>query len=92
MNNLCVRPATFAGLIELIQILSPARLVVGTQIIEIVPAVDARIVPIIKSDLQGVVAGFLQGTEQHLPLAVLQYLIAPAMASHLGAGREHALD
>ena len=57
LHYLSIRIATLTRLIERFQIAAPMAVVIGAQIIEIVPGKNARVMAIAKVDLDGIVAG-----------------------------------
>ena len=60
--------------------------IVGTQVVEIIPGKDSRVMAVTKEDLDGIVTRLGDLIYAHQTLAELQHFLALAMAAHFGAG------
>src|SRR5262245_24184080 len=73
-----------ASLGQALRVALPQRLLLGAQLVEVGPRVDAGVVPVGEHRLDAVVPHRLDGDDGHLALAGLQHFLAGTMALHLG--------
>ena len=90
MQNLDLWITTGARGVELLKVVLPALLLLASQLVQIVPGIDAGIVTIVENQLQGVVADRFYFPDSELDLAYLQYFMPRTVAAHLCGGREYA--
>src|SRR5215470_9764785 len=59
----------------------------ASELVKVVPAVEAGIVPVVEDDAHGVVADALECLDRYVLFSGDKYLLLRSMAQHLGAGR-----
>src|SRR5699024_6251104 len=82
------RVARLAGIVQPDEGAAPALLQFDTQLVEVLPGVNTGVVAVAEVQRQRVVTGSDDFRHAHAFLAVLQDLLAGAMAAHLRTGRE----
>ena len=86
--RLCV--ARCAGGGQFVQIILPAGFVFVRQQVEIVPIVQAAVVPVRKINFQRIIAGHGDFFNPHAAFAGLQFFVADAVSAHFRTGRQNA--
>ena len=84
------RLACLTILLQSSKVVLPERTLILSQLKQIVPAVNAAVVTVIKVDFNGVVADRLNVLNRDVSFAGLKHFLAPAVTAHFSRGGIHA--
>src|SRR5262245_38447513 len=84
--------AARACLVESREIVAPELVLARAEVVQILPRIDAGVVPVRELGTNRIVADGLDLGNRHGALARLQRLLSRAVSAHFGGGRVHAQE